>query len=71
MENKTVWNRLKDLKCPFCSTMLDFGKMYSCPKRGCGFRITPRKYTELVEGIYRKRRPVSLPRDNQAGLNRL
>lgn len=48
-----TWKNLKENKCPKCDG--DFGYLafsepsyINCPKKGCGFRISHKRYTEIV-----------------------
>lgn len=73
------WDNLKNNRCPKDDHLLrsdEYQKMRFCSYHSCRFKITFKRFDEIVSGMYRSagrfRRANSVEEeDNQAGLNNL
>lgn len=74
-EQKLLWSRLKNMRCPKCNGGLmqdrDTG-MFNCLQAKCDFKMSPAKFNEVVKSLYSKGMQVDANReDNLTALNNL
>lgn len=65
-EKKMKWSRLKDLKCPKCSTTKILERVedivagvtlqdyYKCRYEKCTFKVSKARFDEIVSSLYRR-----------------
>jgi len=70
------WDALKNMACPKCGSSLDEAgnAMYACVRNTCDFRITKKRFDEVVESLYKpkaRRCGTFSEEDNLSALNNL
>jgi hypothetical protein len=67
------WSKLKNYECPKCGFGLRkyFDSAYVCTASECGFRISKKRYDEIVDSLYKHPGKEFHTADNQAELNNL
>lgn len=68
------WNNLRNNKCPDCGHMLEAStkfKGYMCADENCNFKVTEKRFSEIVKSLYFKHGWDKTEDQNLADLNSL
>ena len=70
MNDKPIWNRLKNMRCPKCNGVVKNGILsdeVQCSE--CDFRISAEKFNKIVGDLYRPKAQRDEVEDNLAEWN--